>query len=428
MRNNRLHTPVGVRDILPEECAVKEMLLEKIRKVFKSYHYEAVESPMFEYIEVFSDEKRGSTDPKQMYRFFDSDGSTLALRSDMTPPIARITATAYADWEGPLRFCYYGNAFRCNESYQGKLREFSQAGVELLGVNSVLADAEVLAVAVKSLLSAGLQDFKITIGQVEFFNGIMEESGLAEEVCKEIMECIASRDYVAAEALIKYSDMPESSRELLLSLPNLVGSLDVLAFAKQKTNSKKARSAIVKLQELYRILKCYHIEAYISFDLGMVNQLNYYTGVIFRGYTYGTGYTVVDGGRYDNLISQYGKDCPAVGFSLKISGIMSALSFQGISMQAEKAGALIAFTEAGQGAALLIADKYRKSGMYLETSLLGGDLDKNIAYAEKKSMSHVLYFIDDEIVKVISLKDEMGGYTVTVPIEELVLPKEGEKA
>lgn len=426
MRDNRLHTPVGVRDLLKEECEIKNEIIKRVREVFHCYGYQEVESPMFEYIEVFSNEKRGSTDPKKMYKFFDRDGSTLALRSDMTPPIARIAATAYSEEKGPLRFSYFGNAFQYNEDYRGKLREFSQAGIELMGINTIEADAEVISVAVNSLLSIGFTDFKITIGQVEFFKAILEETGLNPDICKKLQDTIALRDYVAAEEILKKYEMPQNSRELFLELPKLVGSLNILAYAKRLTKSREAKRAISQLQELYQILRCYNIEDYITFDLGMVNKLNYYTGIIFRGYTYGTGYTIVDGGRYDNFVEQYGLETPAVGFGLKLSEVLSAIHSQKIEVPVKHTMALIAYTEAGRASALNTAGKYRKGGMYLETSLLGENLEENITYASKKNMSHVLYFLNEQVVKVVSLSDEMGGFTVEVAVEDLVIPGEGE--
>ena len=427
MRDNKLHTPVGVRDVLCEECAIKTDITEKIRENFRCYGYQQVESPTFEYIEVFSDEKLGSTKPEQMYRFFDRDGSTLALRSDMTPPIARIAATSYYQTPYPLRFSYFGNAFKYNEDYQGKLREFAQAGVELLGVNSSDADAEVIAVAVNSLLAAGIQNFKITIGDVEFFKGILEETGLPEEICKKLQQSIGNRDYVKSEEIVRAYSMPENIQKLFIELPNLVGSLDILTYAKRLTKNRNAKQAISRLQDLYQLLRNHEVEEYISFDLGMVNQLNYYTGIIFRGYTYDSGYPIVAGGRYDHLVEHYGAGMPAVGFSLKINELVSAVMKHSVSVPEKSPKTLVAYTDAGKAAACQIANEYRRDGMYVENSLLGEDMEENMAYAKEKNMSHVLYFVDAVQVKVISLADEMGGFTVDVTVDELIRPGKEEK-
>ena len=423
MRDNKLHTPIGVRDILPKECSVKIDIMKKIKEVFDRFGYMTVESPMFEFQEIF-----GETNDKQMFRFFDRDGSTLALRSDMTPPIARIASTAYGNVEYPLRFSYYGNAFRYNENYRGRLREFPQAGVELIGVDSSDADAEMIALAVKGLMATGLKEFKINIGEVKFFKGILEESGLCEEDCKELQNMIGKRDYVGMEYLIKNRNIKEEIKNIFFELPKLVGGAEVLDYAYSLTNNECARKGIKKLQDLYEVLKCYSIDEYVLFDLGMVNKLDYYTGIIFRGYTYGFCFSVVDGGRYDNLLGNFGKKRPAVGFSIRISEVMTALSSQKIADEKVPNGTLVAYTKKGKQTALRVANIYRESGMLVENSLIGDDVDENMKYAKSKNMTHILYFIDSVNLKVISIADEMGGYTAEVTIDELIMPsKEGEK-
>lgn len=423
MRDNKLYTPVGVKDMLFEECDNKRNITHKIGEIFRCFGYRQVETPTFEYMEVFSDEKLGGTKQKEMFRFFDKDGSTLALRTDMTPPIARIASTNFADKKDEtMRFSYFGNTFRYNEEYQGKQREFYQAGVELLGIDSADADGEVLAVAINSLLEAGLSDFRIIVGNVAFFKGILEETGLSEEICKQLQMRIAYRDYVSVENMVTQYDIPESIRQLFIELPKLVGTLEVLAYAKRLTKNRTAKRAISRLQELYQILRCYHIEEYVTFDLGMVGQLNYYTGIIFRGYVDDSGYSILSGGRYDNLVAQYGTDMPAVGMVLKLNEVLFAMQKQGIVIEEKKAKTLVAFTEQGRQKAIEISNIYRRSGMYVEMSLLGEDVAKNMAYAQSKQMSHVLYFVDSETVKVISLADEMGGFTAEIAVSELILP------
>ena len=428
MRDNKLHTPVGVRDILPEECGIKDVLLGRLKRIFWEYGYQTVESPMFEYVEVFSDEKQGGTEPRQMYKFFDRDGSTLALRADMTPPIARIAATAYKDAPRPLRFSYTGSVFRYNENYQGKMREFSQGGVELIGINSVDADAEVIAVAVNCLLACGLKEFKINIGQVEFFKGILEETGLAPEICQNLQEMIGRRDYVASEALLESIDLDGNIKKLLLELPKLVGTLDMLEYAKTLTENPMALQALAHMEELYRILELYKIDSYIVFDLGMVNKLNYYTGIIFRGYTYGTGISVVDGGRYDNLVGQYGCHMPAVGFGLRVSEIITALDNQNIPVSVERAGTLVAYHPEGKATALAASEIFREDGLPIENSLLGADLEANVAYAQAKKMERVLYFKDSVHVTAVIFAPGVGAFDLETTIDEIYRVLEGEKS
>lgn len=427
MKNNRIHTPFGVKDMLYDECMVKKTIERKIDNVFTGYGYKEVATPTFEYIEVFSDEKMGSTSPQNMYKIFDRDGAVLALRSDMTPPIARVAATAYAEEKSAVRFSYFGNAFRFNTSYQGKLSEFSQAGIELMGVESAYADAEVIAVACESLLAAGIENFKIMVGEVDFFKGILKESGLNADDCETLQDMAANRNYVGVEQMIEGSTINERTAELLKALPKLVGGVNVLDEAAKFTEDSEAIASLEKMKRLYQVLEFYGVDKYISFDLGMINRLNYYTGIIFRGYTYGSGYSVVDGGRYDNLVELYGKKMPSVGFCIKINEVITALERQGIDVVEKPAKALFAYDEAAAKTAVEIAAVYRLQGMIVEMSLLGEGLAKNMKYAKDNDFSYMLYFKEGDMVKLTSFKDEMGGYSVEVPVNQLTaMAKEGE--
>lgn len=425
MRDNRLHTPVGFRDVLPYECSIKNEIINEIRNEFEGYAYKAVESPSLEYIEVFSDENRGGTDPKLMYKYFDREGATLAMRSDMTPGIARIAATAFSENESPLRFYYVGNTFKTSGSYQGKLYETTQAGVELMGVNSYEADAEIIVLAIKSILKSGIKDFRINIGQVKLFKAILDETGLSEEECENIKDTIAQRDYVALENIINNCNISENGKTILSKLTKLVGKNEVLDYVKGLTKSEEALNALDELKKLYNILKIHGVDRYVYFDLGMINHLNYYTGIIFTGYTYGTGYSIVGGGRYDNLVSGFGKDMPAVGFTININEIVSIV--EKIAEFQEKPKTLIAWEDKGKITAYKIGLTYRDNGMIVQNSFIYNDFDANFKYAKENGIAHMLYFEDSENLKVVSFLDEMGGYTVSAKVSDLVLPKKEDE-
>lgn len=420
MRVNQLHTPVGLKDVLPEEYDKKKVVIDRIEEMFRRYGYRGVESPMLEYIEVFSD----AMDPQQMYKLFDRDGSALALRADMTPPIARIAATAYAAEEGPLRFCYFGNAFRENASYQGKLHEFTQAGVELMGPSSAEADGEVLTLAVQSLLACGLREMKIHVGQVEFFKGILQEAGLREEEAKSLQAAIARRDYVASESMVKSMEMPRSSKELFLALPRLVGGPKVLEEAAAMTQSPWAQKALADLRSLYEILSAYGMADYVNFDLGMVNKLHYYTGIIFRGYTYGTGYSLVDGGRYDNLVGRYGKNRASVGFGIRINGLLDALEHQNIPVAVPKTDTLVAYAPEARNSALAAASRFRSMGMEVEVGLVGSDPEANFDYAVRRGMKRLLYFMDASRIRATVFTEE-GAFDLDTTLEQIMRNLEG---
>ncbi len=399
----KLHTPEGVKDYLPYEAAFKTEIERNIETVFYRYGFLPVSSPTFEYMEVF--DGNGGLNPKQMYKFIDRDSSLLALRADMTPAIARIAATAYEEKDIPLRFYYFENVFRYNEHYQGKLRESNQAGVELIGINSDDADAEVIAVSVNSLLGCGLKDFKICIGQVQFFYGVLEEGGFDKEICKKIRQHIIEKDYIAAQKITENSNAPDNIKILFKEFPLLIGGKKVIERGRELVNSKKALDALDTLENIYKILSEYKIDKFISFDLSTVG-LYYYTGIIFRGYANGTGFSILNGGRYDKLLQNYGADYPAVGFAIKINNLIMALEKQNVIVHGEKPDTLLMYTKDGRSTALNASDELRSQGLNIENSLFGDDLDKNKRYAKSKCMGGILYFLNSEDVRIINLEKD----------------------
>lgn len=386
MINNKLHTTAGVKDYLPAECALKNEIEAKIKAVFDSYSYKCVITPTFEYIEVY--DGMGGVDSKRMYKFLDRDGSILALRPDVTPAIARIAATAYDECDLPMRFSYVGNAFRYNESYQGKLREFTQAGAELIGVNSIEADAEAISIAINSLLAVGIADFRVDIANVDFLKGVLEEAQLDEGLSEAVIDSVIDKNYVEVSRLIEGTDINENLKTLFNDLPLLIGDVKVLESARVLVKNEKSLAALDYMTRLYRLLDGCGYSSYISFDLSVTGHFDYYTGIVFRAYTRGTGFSVIDGGRYDKLVGSYGAAYPAVGLAVKINDIMSV-------MQADKvknADVLVAFNEGGRLSAIKKADELRKAGRETELSLMGGDIEKNKAYAAKKGIPVLICF------------------------------------
>lgn len=413
MRDNKLHTPDGVKDYLPAEYSVKRELEKRMECVFNSYGYSCVSSPTFEYMEVF--DGKGSVSSRQMYKFLDRSGEILALRSDMTLAIARIAATAYGPSDMPLRFHYFENAFRYNESYQGKLKEFTQAGVELIGVNSNDADAEVIAVAINSLLAAGITEFRLDIGQVDFFRGLLLESALDSDTCLDIQNFILNKEYTGVFEIINKCDLKDGIKQLFMELPLLIGSKAVIDKVKPSITNEKSLRALNDLENIYDILCDYGLNEYIRFDLSMVGHLDYYTGLIFRGYISGTGVSVIDGGRYDSLISKFGGNYPSVGFAIKVNELLNKMDANAVNMTSSDT--LLAYTEKGRKSALLTADELRTGGLKIENSLAGYDLDKSIEYAKARNMDGILFFLDDQNIKLINLKENTETQTT---IEELL--------
>lgn len=361
MSKKLVHTPEGVRDIYGKEYATKLQVEALFHQKLESYGYEDIQTPTFEFFDVFSKEI-GTTPSKELYKFFDKEGNTLVLRPDFTPSIARCAAKYFMEDTYPIRFCYSGNTFTNTSNLQGKLKEYTQMGAELINDGSVEADAEMIALTVEALLNSGLKDFQVSIGNVEYFRGVCEEAGLDEETELELREYISGKNYFGAEDLLLKKGIDSKISEKLLKVTELFGTIDTIKEAKGNTTSKKSMEAIDRLVALYDVLVLYGVEKYVSFDLGMLSKYNYYTGVIFKAYTYGVGDAIVKGGRYDSLLARFGKDACAIGFMVVIDDLLAALGRQGILKQASLDAVKIEYTKENYADKLKEATKLRESG------------------------------------------------------------------
>lgn len=331
MSKKLLHTPEGVRDIYGKEYARKLQVEQKLHDIIRTYGYEDIQTPTFEYFDMFSKEI-GTTPSTELYKFFDKEGNTLVLRPDFTPSMARCAAKYFMEDKAPIRFSYMGNTFTNTSNLQGKLKEVTQMGVELIDDASVEADAELISLVIEALKNTGLKRFQVSIGQVEYFKGLCEEAGLDEETEYDLRACISGKNYFAAQELLDERNVAGKYREVLLKVADMFGNMTSLSEAKALVSNKRSLAAIERLEQLYKVLKLYGVEEYVSFDLGMLNKYNYYTGVIFKAYTYGVGDAVVKGGRYDNLLNQFGKEAPAVGFMITIDELIEALDRQKVEL------------------------------------------------------------------------------------------------
>lgn len=355
------HTPEGVRDIYNGECSQKHHLQTEIRKVFDSYGYEEIETPSFEYFEVFSREV-GTIPSKDLYKFFDREGNTLVLRPDFTPSVSRACATYFNLEHQVITLSYTGNTFINNSSYQGRLKEATQMGVERIGDDSAEADAELLAMTVECLLKAGLKEFQVSVGQVDYFKSLLQDANLDIEEEENLRSLISQKNYFGVEDLVRSQNIPESLEKAFLELPHLFGSSEVLQKARSLTDNICAIKAVERLEEIYEILKIYGYEKYVSFDFGMLSKFQYYTGIIFQAYTYGTGEPVVKGGRYNNLLKHFGKPAASIGFGITVDNLLMALSRQKISLPEKKSPVILTYTEANRREAILEAQKLRNEG------------------------------------------------------------------
>nr|MCR5308054.1 ATP phosphoribosyltransferase regulatory subunit [bacterium] len=343
MLNKLLHTPEGVRDIYNGECEKKQTVQNSMQEVLKLYGFKQIQTPTFEFFDIFNAE-RGSVPSKEMFKFFDHEGNTLVLRPDMTPSVARCVAKYYKSEHFPIRLSYVGNTFINNISYQGKLKENTQLGAELFNDDTSDADAEMIAICIDCLLKAGLSDFQIEVGQVDFFNGLMKEAKLEEDEIEEFKVLVQNKNIFGASELLSTKNIDEDMKEKILELPNLFGGIEILEKAKTIANdNKKALKAIERLEKVYKILDTYGFSKYISFDLGMLTQYTYYTGIIFKAYTHDTGDAIASGGRYDKLMAQFGKKASAIGLVIMVDGLLIAMNRQGINIPIETHSTLVVY-------------------------------------------------------------------------------------
>lgn len=394
MINWRRYIPEGTRDILFQECSGKIELENILRKIYIDSGFLEVISPTLEFYDVFSGEN-ATLPQEKMYKLFDSQGRILVLRADMTTPIARIAATKLRDIAHPLKLCYTSNVYRLNESLNGKNSEFTQSGIEIIGVKSIKADAEVIITGIAALLECGLKDFKVELGQAEFFKAIMEEIDLMDDEKEKLRRFIEDKNFTALSELLqdKEDKIDEKNLCILKELPKLFGDIKVLDKAAELTDNVKALEALESIRKVYNIIQSTGLSAYLSIDLGMVQNLNYYTGIIFRGYAHGVGGSILSGGRYDNLLSQFGEEQPATGLAIDVDSIMVALENSESKKAKTREKVLIYYKEDSFKEAYSKAVEFRKNNIVAELSLIDSE-EEAMEYAKKKGINRVIK-IDD---------------------------------
>ncbi len=396
MRKKLLHTPEGVRDIYNSECEKKLELQNRLHKVIASYGYNDIQTPTFEFFDIFSREI-GTTPSKELYKFFDREGNTLVLRPDITPSIARCVAKYYMDEKMPVRLSYLGNTFINNSEHQGKLKETTQLGAELINDDSPEADAEMIAMVIELLLEAGLTDFQIDIGNIDFFKSLVEETGMDEETELELRELISEKNYFGTDAILDNLAIEDNLKELLMKLPQLFGNMDVINEAKSLTSNPRAIVALERIERVYELIKVYGLEKYISIDLGMLSKYKYYTGIIFKAYTFGTGDAIVNGGRYDKLLGWFGKEAAAIGLCVMVDGLMSALTRQKKDITVNNNSVVVLYNRADFAKALDFAKRLRGANVKATLSLINDEISNYLEFAKSENIKCVYVVTNDAI-------------------------------
>ncbi|MCR5740633.1 MAG: ATP phosphoribosyltransferase regulatory subunit [Lachnospiraceae bacterium] len=363
-RNNLLHTPEGVRDIYGREYENIKYVRKTIADVISSYGYTDIQTPSFEYFDVFSKEV-GTIPSRELYKFFDKENETLALRPDFTPSIARCAAKYFMDETNVLRFSYIGSTFQNISSLQGKYSEVTQEGAELIGDETVYGDAEMVSLLIECLLQTGLENFRISIGEVDYFKGLCREAELSFEDEHELRDYISSKNPIAASKLLESLDISSEMKDKLLMITDTFADHSMLSELAANAGNELSAKAIERLSRLYDLLKIRGYDKYVAFDLGMLSKYQYYTGIVFKAFALGSGSSIATGGRYDTLLSYFGKNAPAVGFVILPDEVEKLLERQGIEFPQEETISEIFFDPNDPGKyemALEMADNIRKRG------------------------------------------------------------------
>ncbi len=404
MQDKLLQTPDGVRDTYGTECEKKRNLLAKLHHVLKLYSYHDIETPTFEFFDIFNRDK-GSVPSNEMYKFFDRDNNTLVLRPDITPSIARCVAKYYADEDFPVRLCYTGNTYINTLKLQGKLKETTQIGAELINDDSTAADAEIISTVIDCFKEIGIKDFQIEIGSMDYFVGLVKESGISEETAVRIKEYINIKNFFGLSEYLKELNVPDNIKEAFLAFDSLFGGEEMIDRAISYVANDMSVQACERLRRIYKALSYYGYETNIGFDLSMLDGYNYYTGIIFRGYTYGTGNAIVTGGRYNNLLKQFGKDAPSIGFAFKVDELMNAMNRQDIEIPVERTDSIVLYEIENQEAAIAFAMKKRADGRSVELirKSTRKSLEEYVEYGRRENFESLIFVEENNRTQVFDL-------------------------
>lgn len=387
---NDISLPRGVSDFLPDTAAKIGYIESRLLKIFELWGFRRIITPNLEYEDVLAigmgDELKGKT-----YRFDDRQtGRLLAFPPDITPQIARIVANRLSDCPLPHRICYNGRVLRQTEIQTGRSREMFQSGVELIGLDSPEADAEMIAMAIEALQGLGLDNFKIDLGQVEFCHGVMEASGLNGPALRELRQAVSRKDTSAVAAVLKGSSLSAESCREISALPRLFGSCDILREAERVVSNPRSLAALENLRQVLAILEIHGVTDYLSIDLGETRGLDYHTGITFEGFVSGLGEPVCSGGRYDTLTARYGFDAPATGFTFNVLNLLPALARRP-ELEASSARDFLLFNARNDRRLVLeLARLLRSHGYSTARDIICREYDQSLQYARRMNIRCML--------------------------------------
>lgn len=378
-----MRLPPGVRDWLPQELAFKRDVEERIRTVFERWSYSEVLTPSFEGYDAL-ERGLGEKLMQQTFRFNDPLGQSLALRTEMTTPIARVVSARLRQASLPLRLSYVAPAFRYEEPQLGRMREFTQAGAELIGASGTSADAEALFMAIETLDAVGLDDARFDINDSEIVDGVLQSVGLAGELLLTFKRVIAERNLVALRELGERHALHGERFDTLTRLAMMRGREDVIELARPICATPQSKEALGRLETVLSRAATLGFADRINIDFALLRDLEYYTGFVFEGYVDDLGFSLCGGGRYDTLLPRFGYDAPAVGWMVGVERILLALERR---REDERPRNEVDVLVSGSDA---VARREREKGLRVRQDVRDLDRDALLAYAQHKGIPRVL--------------------------------------
>ena len=388
MRKYDRITPEGTRDALFAECTLRREIENRLHGLFTARGYSEIITPTLEFYDVFNRDAQPFPMEK-LYKLTDSKGRLMVLRPDNTVPIARVCATRLRNAALPLRLCYQQTIYLSSPSLKGRDDEITQAGIELIGSDSHMADLEVIAAAIDALKACG-EGFTLELGNAAFFGELMAQLSANDETKNTIRECIEAKNYPALGDILDALPQSDTTKALRM-LPRLFGGEEVFEKAAALCSGQRFASILDELHMLWKSVAQFAGADRIKVDLGMVHRTDYYTGMILRGYLSGYGEEILSGGRYDKLLDEFGYDVPATGFAVNIDAVVKVLSRQQNAVPAPETNSnvLIWAADGCEADAIEAAENLRKKGLIVEHSL-SATLDAAKAYAAAHGIDTVL--------------------------------------
>ncbi len=391
MGKNYRITPEGTRDLIFEECTLRRGLEEQMKQLFRSRGFSEVVTPEIEFLDVFTLTHHVISE-ESMYKLSDRKGRLIALRPDSTMPIARLVSTRLKDQPLPIRLFYNQKVYHATPSLTGKSDEELQSGIEIIGVSGKRADLEALSTSVEVLESCNPSNYRLEIGHIAIFNRLMAKLGIDDELKEEIRQVIESKNYPALNDLVDSRLAPTDAAQIK-QLPRLFGGDEIFDKAISLFRDAEITETVEYLRSLYNALQRLGLKEKISVDLGIVNRINYYTGVIFRGYISGFGQAVLSGGRYDNLFAEFEMPNPAIGFGINLDAVLASM-LENKQVSAASGTQLLIFAPEGHEMDGLVYLKHQtEAGIKAEYSVFES-LDETLPYADSKGISEIAVVTD----------------------------------